>query len=270
MNREEILEEIDALPLYEMRDVKIADDMSAEHFVPVEFHKAIVEEGKTVPLVFVGKRYHLVQFKQVFKPVIDSIPGEMRANLIHNEGYAGMSIFPDDENLREGNTEFGVVATNSVDCSSAVVVKFCVKHKDLSQITIPPKVAGLKKMHTGSVANIVKDYMRMIGPVKEVWNKIITEFPKMEVIVREDNSKQDALLLGGVADKLKLGKRITKNMIEKADKVLAAGNTYTLWDLFVDSLETIDQRNYKSKVHRQRRVDKLSQAVVEYAFVLSL
>ncbi len=272
MNREELKKRIESLPLFELRDIKVREDLDKNtDFVEVKNDKAICAVGETKPYAFVGPRYYLMQFKEVFSPILDSIQGEIKGHVIKHEGFAAMTLFPKVEALNEDDTKFGLIAMNSVDCSSAIVVKFCVDHKDYLRVTIPPKVAGLKKMHQGKIGNVVKDYMSMIGPVKDIWGKIVAEFPKCKIVLKEsDDPDANEMELGYVFEQLKIKKLLAKKLKKKYEELTARGREYTLWDLFIDAASKIEEKDYKSEVHRQRNLDKLSQAVFEFAIVMSL
>jgi hypothetical protein len=273
MNRDELSARINLFPLFELRDVRVRETETKDgEFVNTESWNAICETGMTKPLAFVGPKYFLMQFKEVFGPILANVEGNVRGHIIKNDGFAAMTLFPDQAELKEGETNFGIVAMNSVDCSSAIVVKFCIEHQNTIRVTVPPKVAGLKKTHQGNVGNVVKDYMSMIGPVKEIWAKIITEFPKKKMVLKQsdDDLLEDELMLGTVLEKLDLGKRLTDKIKKKYEAVTAQGHNYTLWDVFVTAVDRIEEKDFKSEVHKQRKMDTLCERVFQYAMVLSI
>lgn len=139
MNKEELIERVNALPLFEKRQVKNETAPGSDEWRLDERNNSIVEIGGKDVVVYVGKRYHLLQFKEVFLPILKNIEDDVEGWVIHNGGYASLVMFPESEDLKDGKMKYGLVAANSVDCSSAVVVKFCVEHNG-RRVTIRQKL----------------------------------------------------------------------------------------------------------------------------------
>lgn len=271
MNKQDLKNRIELLPVFELRRVKIKGDtiQDEQNWVEPQWSRAVCKVNENVPYAFVGAKYDLVQFKDVFGPILDSMDVELEGNIIDWGGFASIILFPQMDELKEGETRFGLVASNSVDCSSAVIVRFCIEHKD-NYITIPTKVAGLKRKHTGKVAGIVKDYVALVGSVKTLWGNIISEFPKYSVVTQLDETKENELEFKAVLKSLKIGDKLGKALEEKQQKKYLLGKPYSLWDLFIDAIACVTERKYKSEVHRQRRIDGLSESVFRYATVLGI
>lgn len=273
MDREKLRERIENLPKFEKRDIQIKTSANGEEEFVAGFHKAICEVGDkdSYAYAFCNTNYSLLQFEDLFNPILNSVEGNVDGYVTHYGGFAMMKFFPEMEELREGDSKFGLVAMNSVDMSSSIIVKFCVRHQGQT-ISIPPKVAGLKKQHSGDVKNLTKDYISMIGKVKKAWGKIIEEFPKYNIV--RDLEKADDTInpieFGTVIEELKIGKRAAKILDEKMTKRLNNGGSFTLWDAFVMILTEISQKTYKSEVHKERKIDNICQAVFDYAMLLSI
>jgi hypothetical protein len=273
-NREELLERIDKLPLFEKRDVYVRNtNEDKDYSTTKQMQTAICEEGKTESLAYVFKNYKLVQFHTIFKPILESIPGEVSGYLGHYGGFAFLKVFPEMDALKDDKAQFGLMAINSVDLSASIIVKFVVKHGDRGlNFTIPAKIAGLKKQHTGKVENVVRDYVSMIGKVKDAWYSIVENFPKYKIYLDISKAPEDerALEFGTVIDKLKLGTRMAKKLKKQYEEYTNQGKRYTLWDVFIRVVNETADVKYKSDAHRERRLETLSNTVFEYAMALSI
>lgn len=272
MNRTELKEKINGLPLFEKREIKVKSFQEGDEWTKQDKKFAICETEGDFAYAFVGKNYFLTQFKDVFNPILDSIDENMDGYLLSYGGFAMLKVFPERDDLKDGKSKFGLVAMNSVDLSSSIIVKFCVEHGDLS-FTIPPRVAGIKKHHTGNAGNVVKNYISMIGTVKEAWKKIATEFPKVNVvrdIKTEGIGVGKELELGNIFKMFKTGKKLSKKINKEYDRIIGEGHTYNLWDVVVKILDEMSKVNHKSETHKQKHIDRISKAVFDYAVLLSL
>jgi hypothetical protein len=270
-NKEELKKEIDELPLFDKRDIQVKH-ATDERFVGCEGYKAICQVDMWQPYAFVGNGYNLVQFHEVFHPILDAIEGEVKGRIINYNGFAAMVMFPEDEALVQGDSKFGLIAMNSVDCSSAVVLKFCVDHKG-RRISIPAKVAGIKKTHRGKVVDLVRDYSQFLGSVKDAWTFIIENFPKMHIVEKineNDEYEHEVIEFDTVVKKWGFGSRLTKKLKKDYDYTKIDGKEYTLWDLFVDALDKVSSQKYKSDVHKQKNIDKLCNSVFEMRMIAAL
>lgn len=268
MKKNELRERIKSLPLFEKRTVWVQDEEGGKK---QQKHSAICSENDAVSYAYVGPGYNLVQFHEIFTPILDSIPEEVKGYLVSYGGFAAMKIFPEIEELKEGKDRFGLLARNSCDMSSAIVVSFVVE-RDGHQFTIPPDVAGLKKQHTTGAENVVKDYVSMVGKVKELWARIVNEFPKYQIVreIKPELGDGQYLELGDVAQRLKLGKRMTKKVVEEFDRVTADGREYNLWQFFIFVLERINEKKCKSDVHKDKKIDKMCKEIFKYAITMGI
>ena len=272
MNKIELKARLAAMPKFERRDVKVKDTsvVSEEDNWTKQLDQAICKVGESEALCYVKKNYVLTQFETVFTPILEGITEDVRGYLADYGGYAVLKVFPDNEKLIEGDTRFGLMAINSVDCSSAIVIKFCIEKGDM-QFTIPPEVAGLKKHHSGNVAVLTKNYLEMIGAVKDSWKHIITSFPKYKIVMQDEATEENTLAFKQVIDRLHLCPRMAKKIKEDYDFAITDNKkTYTLWDLFMKVMFEISKRNYKSDIHREKNLDKICVAVFDYSLALSI
>ena len=270
-NKQELKELIEELPIFEKRDVQTRNgtEESVEEWT-TQKELAICSIKTDEAFAYVSPNYKLIQFKDIFTPMLESIPEEVKGYLVNYGGFAMLKVFPEIESLKEGNSRFGLVAMNSVDLSSSIVVKFCVEHNEL-QFTIPTKIAGLKKSHVGKVDQLIKDYISMVGKVKQTWKLIINEFPKYKVVLAKKDEEEEAVLeFGDVMEKLKIGKHLSKKLMKDYEIITADNKQYTLWDVFVKAVEEVSKKEYKSDVHREKKIDKICQAIFEFSFALGI
>src|SRR3990167_1436392 len=224
MNKEQLLREIEQIPKFVLRDVAIKQQdkglVAGTEFNWTEDynHKAVTEEDNYNPLAFVSNNYQLVQFESVFKPLIENIE-RLEGAVIYYGGVGAMTVFPEDEKLLvNGGDKIGIIGWNSVNKTSSVIIKFCVRHKD-TYITMPKLIAGFKRMHVGKAIQITQNFLVVVDKVREVWKQILTEFK------------------------------------EEMD----------LWDVFMKMIAVIEDRNYKSDIHRRKRLDKISADIFKWA-----
>lgn len=99
----------------------------------------------------------------------------------------------------------------------------------------------------------------------------MTEFPEYRVVLRlDDTSLPKDLEFGTVVKRLKIGNRLAKKLKDMQEKATIEGERYSLWDLFMDSIEIISDKDYKSDVTRERKIDNLCQAIFEFKFMIAI
>lgn len=262
MNKQELRERISKLPLFDKKEVNVTYE--GKQFT--QRHFAVCEVNGTEAFAYVNKGYKVLQFNELFTPVLDGIEEDVTGYLSYYGGYAVLKVFPNNPALTEGETKFGLMAINSVDMSSSIIVKFCVRHSDL-EFTIPAKIVGLKKQHRGNITQVTKDYISMIGKARDAWQIIMTKFPKQKVSLDPIEGSSD-IALKDVMKQLGVGKRLHKNLRE--EMVLHSERSYTLWDVFNWMMENMYKRKYKSDVHRQKKHDRICNAIFMYASALAI
>ena len=173
--------------------------------------------------------------------------------VIYYGGVGAMTVFPEDEKLLvNGGDKIGIIGWNSVNKTSSVIIKFCVRHKD-TYITMPKLIAGFKRMHVGKAIQITQNFLVVVDKVREVWKQILTEFEKIKVSETYVTAMLDEL---GIKDK-SLRKQVLKELEFKEEM--------DLWDVFMKMIAVIEDRNYKSDIHRRKRLDKISADIFKWA-----
>jgi len=272
MDKTNLIESIKQIPKFVMRDVavKVVGDKSfdkqgnvvvdgnVEKWVDKEKHKAITEMDKTKPFAFVNYKYKLIQFADVFLPLIENIP-ELEGNVSYYEGYSIMDIFPKDEKLLLDNDDkIGIVCINSVNKMSSVFIKFCICHNK-KIISLPKSVAGYRKVHFGNnVYQNTLNYIGVVDKVRGVWKIVIDEFQKINV---------DVLNAENILSELKFKDRFIR---KKVMKKVMSGEKINLWGLFIYIIECVEMRNYKSEIHKRKKLDLITEKLFKYAVVSKL
>ena len=251
LNKQELMSEIDCIPKFVLRDAA-QKDKRTDMWIEDDRHSGVTEETNFINLAYVSKRYKLLQFESVFKPLLQNIE-ELEGSIMYDGGVGAMIMFPDDERLIvNGGDKIGLVAWNSVDKTSSVIINFCVKHDD-RDITIPKSVAGFKRMHVGKAVEITENFLKVVDKIRDVWKAILKEFEKIKVTETYVISLMDEL-------KIK-----EKSLRKKVLKDVQSTESMSLWDVFMKMLAIIEEKGYKSEVHRRKRLDKISSAMFNWA-----
>lgn len=258
MNKEQLINKINLIPEFVLKDVAVEkiDDSIYQEWENKENWKAVTEIGNNEPLTFVTKKYQLIQFKDVFLPLIENIE-KLEGNLVYYWGVGLIDIFPDEEKLKKGNDRIGIVSLNSVNKMSSVIIKFCMKHNE-RVITIPKDIAGFKRVHSGKAFEITQNFLTLVDKVRDIWDTVLTEFNKTDV---------DENFAITVLDEIDVkGGRIRKKVLNK----VSSSANFNLWDLFMCLIDISEERNYKSDYHRRKKIDELSEKMFKYAVVSKL
>lgn len=256
MDKKQISEEIARIPQFELKIAGVKDPVQG--WEQAEKFKAVVEVGKLVPYAFVNKSYQLVQFKDVFEPILESLPENTESRLAYYQGMANLDIFPGDQT---GDFKYGLVISNSVNKTSSVSVRFCVQKKEENDseifVTFPHNIGGYKQMHMGRVVKITQNYLESLATVQKAWGTIIEEFPKIEV-----NAENYA----EVVENLSFDDR-TKKAIKYQVEI---GTVKNLWDVFMAAIRNVSKRKYKSDLHERKKLESITQDIFNHAIIAKL
>ncbi|MCD6445932.1 hypothetical protein J7L49_04010, partial [Candidatus Bathyarchaeota archaeon] len=247
--KETLKKYIENLPTFELKEIAVKD---GDRYIDTEL-RGVVEKGKPeVVYAVVGKNYSLIQFKDVFLPILDKIDRIKFGLVEYYRGKALVEFYPDGENFTTDGFRIGVILKNSVDKSWAINISFCMKSEDLPTIYLPNKIVkGLRKIHVGNAKVIVSDFSNVVGDLKEVWKTIVTKLSD-HYIVRDE--------VDDLFKSVKVGKRIEK----KIRKVMEQ-KAITLWDFFVIAIEEVSKRKYKNPLNKIRKLENISKAIFKYA-----
>lgn len=265
MNKEQLQTAIAAIPTFEFRQVatghndeqikEVAGDKNDEtQWVRVGEHRAICEVGSYKPLAFVSNRYKLVQFSEMFNPIVEDME-VCDAHLKYFDGMAIMDIYPCGEQFKIENQSIGVSAYNSVNTTSGLVVRFVIKDANGREIALPRKMAHFKKAHVGDVKQVTQDYIKMLGKVKEAWATIVDRFSAHYINHDELPALCEAF---GVGDKIQ----------KRLEAVFSNG--MDLWSLCMTAFDLLTAQKYKSEIHRRARLDDFSATLFMYKLLVQV
>lgn len=269
MDKEQLIQRIENIPKFVKRDVAIrgieerelieveGNKVRVDNWKEDEKNKAVTEEGNLIPLAFVSEGYQLVQFNSVFLPLIQNIE-ELDGDIMYYKGVGYMDVFPKDERLKvNGGDKIGLVSMNSVNKTCSVIIKFCVSHNN-KRITIPKSLAGFKRMHTGKAIQITSNFLVVVDKVRQIWKTIIEEFTKIKV----NETYADAVLDDINIKENYIRKKVTKKIMATSDM--------DLWDLFLYIIEIVEERKFKSDLHRRKKLDIISEKLFKHAVASKL
>ena len=253
--KEKLIEEINNLPKFELRGIAVKQD---DKYIDNDYFIAVIEEGKPEFVIsVVSNKYQLVQFKDIFIPAVENIEKINNYFLTYYKGKAYLEIYPEGEEFLINSKErVGLALKNSVDKAWAVNINFVISSKDFPTITLPSKlIKGLRKVHVGNMT-VAKDFLNIVNDVKEAWKRIVDEFQNYQL-------KKDEL--EEFAKQTKIGARIKKK-IEK----IYEDHQPNLWEIFVLVIKEIGKRRYKSEIHKKEKIERITNAIFNYALVLSI
>jgi len=253
--KEFLIEEIKKLPKFELKDIAIKEDGK---YIDNQYLKAVIEKGKPeLILAIVSDKYKLVQFEDVFIPAIEKIDNIKAGVIDAYRGKAHLEVYPEGEEfIIDKDKRIGLVLKNSVDKAWAVRISFAINSKNFPTIYLPSKIIkGMRKVHRGSV-KVVEDFLNVITQVKEAWKLIAGKLQSYSFKIDE---------LDDFAKTTKIGKRIKKKI-----KKMCEEKDVTLWDVFIKVIDEISKRRFKSEVSKKEKLERISNAIFNYALILNL
>jgi hypothetical protein len=234
MNKTELVETINNIKEFELKRVALVRDGT---WVEDLNWKAVTLKDEYDIFATVTKKYVLVQFKNVFEPVVSKMADTTSGYISTYKGKASLYLFPEDNSEK---FRAGICLKNSVDKSTAIEARFSILLEGGYTVAIPKEIKPFRKTHTGKALEITQDFMAGLGDIKNFWRDLVKRYS--EFAIDEEITKQ-------ILDEL----HMTKNMR------IRVGN-YTnknLWELFQAVLREISLKNYKSDIHKAKKVEKL-------------
>jgi hypothetical protein len=268
-NKNELIEDIKSLPQFEFRNIAVerkegepvSPIMTEAAWTPVsKRHAAVCAIGRPEPVAFVSGRYKLIQHMELMLPLLEPIP-ELTGDIEYDKGFAIMTAFPNEpECILDPNdgTTIGLAAYNSVDKTSALNVKFCVLYKGRI-MALPNKIANFRKIHMGVIKTQMQDYINLLPQVRTAWNAITSQMTGILI---------DAENFDGYAAQLDADPRIIKEI--KTGIAQNTGGKYTLWELCMNIFDKQISKNYKSEVHKRKRIDQFVDTIFSFKLILTL
>lgn len=270
--KEKLLKEIDNIPEFVFRQVALADPSGPPspigaadtNLALIPQYKecswnevrAITEANNTKPITFVSNRYNLVQFKNVFKPLVQEHT-ECEGKLCYSQGFAILDIYPTGNDfLLSDGSRIGLSAYNSVNRTSALIIRFSI-HDGSRTITFPKDISSYYKTHVGKTEEKAQNYIEMINKIKDTWATIINDFSNINVSLE---------LFDSLTKNLKTDPRILK--VIKND--ISSGTVYNMWDMVMKIYDEMEKKYAKTDIHKRKRLDNFVDSITKWGFLLKL
>jgi hypothetical protein len=233
-NKNELIQRINDIKEFELKEVAIKKD---NNWIQDDNWKAVVIKDEENIIATVSQRYRLLQFSEVFLPIVEKMADTTSGSISTYKGKATLHLFPED-NSEKFRT--GVCLKNSVDKSMAIEARFSILLEGGYTVAIPKEIKPFRKTHTGKALEITQDFMAGLGDIKSFWNDIVKKYTEFEI---------DSETIDNILKELK----VTKRMQERIRNY----KTSNLYELFMATLREFSLRKYKSDLHRQKKVETL-------------
>lgn len=259
MEKSELLEKIESIPLFETIDVYTKRDENPH--VEQDHFQAIVERGKNDAIAVVSHRYNLVQIRDVFeealKTVLESAESqeleEVEGSVSYYRGRGELEVFPKSE-----EEEVGLLLRNSVDGSYALHVDFCTKLED--DTIVIPEVNSFRRFHTAKNADVeVEEYLSLLSEVGNIWDQIAENLGKVEITPDNVETLKEDLHLG-------------KSFEDTLENYMENGGFAPMrfWEFIQLALRHVQRNRYKSDIHYREKVRRVSDTILKWAMAEKL
>lgn len=155
-NKNELINKVNKIPLFESVDLYLEGNGS-----PDKHWKAVKAVDSNDILIPVSKHYRVVQFNDIFLPILQGIP-DLEGELRYGFGRGVLFVYPRGDKFVAGkDARVGLTITNSVDKSMGINVNFSIlleRHKQYN-VLLPKGFSNLRKKHMGNVEFIVENYV---------------------------------------------------------------------------------------------------------------
>jgi hypothetical protein len=240
VGKAELIAQTERLPLYVRRPIHI-DGEEQKNF------DGILEQGQRQALAVVSKRYALVQTREAFRRVLEACPEDIEGWVDYYGGKAVLTIFP-------SGSKTGAVVTNSVDKSTALQMRL-VWRENAFHVYLPPKVAGVRRIHVGRAQEVFGDISHTLAKASSTWTEIVRSLSQKEA------GEEDLKAVSEAA-----GKRCAKDLEQwYRGRVVQAQKRPSVWELILAAVSIVASRKYKSKIHKEERLRRLSLSLLGYA-----
>jgi len=231
--RANLIEKIESLPKFELKEIQTIEGKRIKDF------RAVQEvNGEVVAIV--SKDYKLVQFKEVFLPLA----------LSFNYVDGGVYYFRGKALLEMWNSEgIGILAKNSVDKSTAIHIKYFVRHW-VDNKCYEFILRGFRRIHIGKADRDLRLVMKAIKKVGKIWEKLLNKLKEKEIDLKE------------IEEYIKLPKKLREEIEARIQWKKAKGEVYTYYDFWIDSIEYYRKKRYKSEIHRTEKIEKVCDAII--------
>ncbi len=223
---------------------------SANEFEIQDRFKAIVEKGEDEAIAIPTRQYRLVQMRDLFKDCLEPLKEDVTGSVYYHWGRGHMDVYPK-------SSEIGLLVRNTVNGQGAVSISFCTDYNGMN-IMLPEEMAkGFRRVHKGKNIKVaVKEYVEMLGELQDHWDSL------KRTLMSTEATKVD---LDNIKDSMKAGKKLSELIDEQVEIVEDDKQaSVSLWNVFVDILEAIQKRKYKSDIHKRNKIHSLSESILSY------
>lgn len=252
-SKQELLRKISDIPKFEVNELYEEGEKE-----PDILWKGVREINKKGIIVPVSKHYKIVQFSDLFLPIVSGIP-DLEGELRYGYGRGVLFIYPKGDGFVVGkDARVGLIITNSMDKSMGLSVNFAILlHRNkYYNVVLPKSFSNLRKRHLGNVLEIVNNYQKMLVGCQDAWKIIVKKFD------RDVDADEINILL----DKLRIGKSYNK-FIRALYKI---NKSVKLWNCFMDAVVFISEKTYKNEINRVKRLQKIAEIIYQYASLEAL
>lgn len=240
-----LIKEIEKIPGFELLDVSAVRD--GVHKDQPKF-RAVVEKGKDEAIAVVSSKYSLVQMREIFGQVLSRIDQDIDGEVLYYGGRGQLHVFPEDSRV-------GICVVNSVDRSSAIKIFFIGKTNGTTVYL--PEGGEYKRLHVGTPLNEVRNFSEILADAQEAWTTVaerLSKIPLTDELATEVKEAVDTKTLVDCVDEF-INNNLNRHL----------GKQPTLWDLLLVVLKTAAGSKFKSELHRERRLRRLSHMLLAYA-----
>lgn len=259
MDRSELFEEVESIPLFET--IEVYTQGEDDPHVKQENFRAVVERDEADAIAVVSSRYNLVQIREVFREALETVLEAAESKEIEGiegrvsyyRGRGELEVFP-----RSDQEEVGLLLRNSVDGSYALHVDFCTK-VDGDTVVIP-EVKSFRRFHTAKNAEVeVEEYFFLLTEVANVWDTIVDGLAEIEL--SPDN-----------AENLKEDLHLGSSFEEEIENYTNNGSLSPIgfWEFIQLALRHIQRNRYKSEIHYREKVRRVSDTILKWAMAEKL
>jgi|TARA_Y100000310_G_C20657182_1_gene802586 hypothetical protein len=255
--KQDLINGVSALPKFELKPIYTFNENvgldTGNRFVEDTKLQAVTEVNRNSIYATITKFYKLVQFEEVFNPILNHFE-DLTGELKYYNGSSLLIVFPSGERFKTNdNQQIGLIVANSVNKSLAINVNFCVLHNNMKVML--PKLNSFRQLHIGNVKDVVRDYESFIGDIQESWRVINQKFDR-EITETDVES---------ILEQAELGLKATKKLKKLYEVV--EGTNLKLWDLFMDMVKVVSDRTYKKEESRINKLKKVSDVLYNFSLV---
>src|SRR3990167_8727883 len=157
-NKEQLIEDIGKLPQFRKRDIYTKDesdfDLTNGDMPYIQEIRLIgmTETTNNKLITTVSKGYKVVQFNEVFEPIINYFPS-VNGELRYYWGSSVLKLFPDGEEFKtDDGKRIGLIISNSVNKMLAINLNFSVLLN--GNYIVLPNLSGFRQLHLGNVKEV--------------------------------------------------------------------------------------------------------------------